>query len=104
MRRSSFSKPLLATLATLFAAATILYTALWMYSNYRPLPVELGFDNEYLAAEHCELVKSVERGSPAESAGLRTGDRIIEINGRHIENAFSITDFWSSTTLVIRSI
>jgi sigma-B regulation protein RsbU (phosphoserine phosphatase) len=26
---------------------------------------------------------------------LSAGDRIIEINGRHIENAFSITDVWS---------
>ena len=95
MRRSSFSKPLLATLATLFAAATILYSGLWMYSNYRPILVELGFDNEYIDAQHCELVKSVQSGSPAESAGLRAGDRIIEINGRHIENAFSITNFWS---------
>lgn len=95
MHRSSFSQPLLATLATLFAAATVLYTVLWMYSNYRPIPVELGFDNEYLAAEHDELVKNVNRDSPAESAGLRTGDRITEINGRHIEDAFSITNFWS---------
>jgi sigma-B regulation protein RsbU (phosphoserine phosphatase) len=95
MRRSSFSKPLLATLATLFAAATISYSAFWMYSNYRQIPVELGFDNEYLEAEHCELVKSVDRDSPAESAGLRAGDRIIEINGRHIENAFSIVNVWS---------
>jgi sigma-B regulation protein RsbU (phosphoserine phosphatase) len=95
MRRPSFSKPLRVTLATLFAAATILYSGLWMYSNYRPIPVELGFDDEYLDAQHCELVKSVQEDSPAESAGLRAGDRIIEINGRHIENAFSITNFWS---------
>jgi sigma-B regulation protein RsbU (phosphoserine phosphatase) len=95
MRWSSFSKPLLATLATLFAAATILYTALWMYSNYRPIPVELGFDNEYLDAQQGELVKSVDKDSPAEIAGLKAGDRIIEINGRHIENAFSIANVWS---------
>jgi sigma-B regulation protein RsbU (phosphoserine phosphatase) len=95
MRRSSFFKPLLATLATLFAAATILYTVLWIYSNYRPIPVELGFDNEYLKAEHCELVDRVRSGSPAESAGLRAGDRIIEINGRHIETEYSITDTWA---------
>ncbi len=94
MRTSSFSKPLLATLATLFAAATIFYTALWMYGNYRQPSVELGFSNEYVGAEHCELVESVQSGSPAESAGLRTGDRIIEINGRHIENALSIVDGW----------
>ena len=95
MRRSSFSKPLLAILATVFAAATIFYSALWMYSNYRPIPVQLGFDDEYVDAQHCELVRAVEEGSPAQSAGLRAGDRITEINGRHIEDAFSITNFWS---------
>jgi sigma-B regulation protein RsbU (phosphoserine phosphatase) len=94
MRRSSFSKPLLAILATLFAAATLLYTVLWIYSNYRQPSVELGFDNEYVEAEHCELVHSVRSGSPAENAGLRAGDRIIEINGRHVENASSISEVW----------
>ena len=71
MRRSSFSKPLLVTLATLFAAATILYTALWMYNSHWQFPVELGFDSQYLGAEHCVLLESVQKGSPAERAGLR---------------------------------
>jgi len=66
-----------------------------MYSNYRPVPVQLGFDIEYLDARHCQLVRRVDRGSPAESAGLKAGDRIIEINGRHIENALSTVNVWS---------
>ena len=72
-------KLLLATLATLFAAATILYSGLWMYgtANHWQAGVELGFDNEYVESEHCELIKSVVSGSPAERAGLRPGDRII---------------------------
>jgi serine/threonine protein phosphatase PrpC len=48
------SKPLLATLATLFAAATALYSVLWMYNVHWGTWVERGFDNEYVAAEHCE--------------------------------------------------
>jgi phosphoserine phosphatase RsbU/P len=95
MRKSSFSKPLLATLATLFAAATILYSGLWMYNTRRQPPVELGFNNQYLEAEHCELIKGVQSGSPAENTGLRTGDRIVEINGHHIENAFSLRNVWA---------
>ena len=95
MRKSSFSKPLLATLATLFAAATILYSGLWMYNTRRQPPVELGFNNQYLEAEHCELIKGVQSGGPAESAGLRAGDRIVEINGHHIENAFSLRNVWA---------
>ena len=94
MRKSSFLKPLLATLAALFAAATILYTALWMDSARWQLPVELGFDDQYLEAEHCGLVKSIQRGSSVESAGLSAGDRILEINGRPVENPFSLTDVW----------
>jgi sigma-B regulation protein RsbU (phosphoserine phosphatase) len=92
---SKLSKPLLATLATLFAAATILYTALWMYNTRWERPVELGFDGQYFEAEQCELVKSVQRGSAVESAGLSAGDRIIAINGRRIENPFFISEVWA---------
>lgn len=77
----SFRKPLLATLALLFAACTILYSALWTLYSEQPVPVELGFDNEYLPLDHSQLVRSVVPGSPAEWAGLKAGDRIIRING-----------------------
>ena len=95
MPRSQLSKPLLATLATLFAAATTLYSALWIYNNNRQPPVELGFEDQYVEAEHCDFIESVHNGSPAERAGLRAGDRIIEINGRPLENAFTVSDVWA---------
>ncbi len=66
-----------------------------MYSARWGVGVELGFDNQYVESKHCELVKSVLPGSPAERAGLRAGDRILEINGRHIENAFSLSNVWA---------
>lgn len=92
---SSFRKPLLAMLATLFAAAVILYSGLWMYyARWRP-PVELGFDTNYLQAEHCQLVKSVYAGSPAERAGLKPGDLILEINGHRLESAYSLADLYA---------
>jgi sigma-B regulation protein RsbU (phosphoserine phosphatase) len=91
----SLPKPLLATLATLFAVATTLYSVLWMYTARWQPRVELGFDNAYVESEHCQLVKSVSKDSPAEKAGLRPGDRILAIDGHPIENAFSITEVWA---------
>ena len=47
--------------------------------------MELGFDNQYMPAEHSQLVQSVVPGSPAERAGMKPGDRIIRINGVPLE-------------------
>lgn len=44
----SLAKPFLAALATLFAAATILYSGLWILYGNRGVPVELGFDNKFI--------------------------------------------------------
>jgi len=103
MRRSSFSKPLLATLATLFAAATILYCALWIYNTRWQFPVDFGINAQFLEAEHCELVKGVRKGSSVESAGLRAGDRILEIDGRHIWPPSHLPMSGPRATLVIPS-
>ncbi|HVN80737.1 MAG TPA: PDZ domain-containing protein, partial [Terriglobia bacterium] len=92
---ASFPKPLLATFATLFAAATILYSALWMYFQGWQQPVQLGFDNDHLQAEQCELVTNVYKDSPAETAGLRPGDRILEVDGRQFESSYTLIDIWA---------
>ena len=81
----SFQKPLLMTMAILFAAGAILYSALWTLYGDQPAPVELGFESQYIPAEHSELVQSVVPGSPAERAGMKPGDRIIKINGARVE-------------------
>ena len=81
----SFLKLLLATVAILFAAVAILYSALWTLYGNQQAPVELGFDNQYISAEHSELVQSVVPGSPAERAGMKPGDRIVRINGARLE-------------------
>jgi sigma-B regulation protein RsbU (phosphoserine phosphatase) len=94
-RVTSFRRPLLAILATLFAAATALYSVLWMYNVRWRAGVELGFDDEYVASQHCDLIKGVLRGSPAEKAGLMPGDRIVEINGRRLRDSYSISDEWA---------
>ncbi len=86
----SSRKPLLATVATLFAVVAIVYGSLWMYAVRRSRPaVELGFNNhhnpQYDEKTHCQAVEDVVEGSPAERAGLRVGDRIIGVNGRALE-------------------
>ena len=88
--RSSFRRPFLATLATLFAVVAFAYGALWMYAVRHSHPaVELGFNNhhnpQYDERTHSQSVEDVMEGSPAERAGLRVGDRIIGINGRALD-------------------
>ena len=85
----SLPRPFLAALATVFAAAAVLYASVWIYVERYPGPrVELGFNklhNEpYDESAHSITVGDVVQGSPAEQAGLRAGDRIIGVNGRRL--------------------
>jgi len=70
-----WSRPVLYALAVVFAAATILYTTLWMFAKRWTPEVELGFDNAPSL-----LVLRVYPDSPAEKAGLLRGDRILAID------------------------
>jgi phosphoserine phosphatase RsbU/P len=84
---SALPRPVLATLAGLFALVAIVYGFLWMYAVRYPGPVvELGFnqlhDSHYDAGTHSLSVNDVIEGSPAAQAGLRAGDRITAVNGR----------------------
>jgi sigma-B regulation protein RsbU (phosphoserine phosphatase) len=82
-------------MAVVFCAVTTFYAAVWMYDAHSlDSEVELGFNNThdtlYDERTHSILVSDVVPGSPAEKAGLRTGDRIVAANG------FSLTtmDRW----------
>lgn len=82
-------------MATLFATATVLYSSLWMYRVRRSAaPVELGFDNQYIAPAHAMQVRSVQKGSPAERAGLRAQDRIVAVNGRPLDTVAPLEQTW----------
>jgi phosphoserine phosphatase RsbU/P len=81
-------RPLLYAVAVLFALATILYSAAWMYYQRHDSPrVEIGFDDAYSAAG--VEVKGVHPNSPAERAGLKTKDFIIGINGSKADSESS---------------
>jgi len=85
--RLSLPRPVLWSLAALFAGAAILYGFLWMYDVRSPnSQVELGFNyqhnEQYDEKTHSVPVGDVVKDSPAERAGLRAGDRIIGVNGQ----------------------
>ncbi|MGH9773682.1 MAG: SpoIIE family protein phosphatase [Candidatus Acidiferrales bacterium] len=95
-RWSALPRPLLIALATLFAAAMILYGSLWMYVVRHPgAPVELGINSSQYAPAQCWLaVQAIQKDSPAERAGLRPGDHIIAINGRALDTMKPFDDVW----------
>src|ERR1035438_5673343 len=80
-------RPALLVLAVLFAGATILYSAAWMYYVRQPPPpapkVEVGFDASYSSAGI--EVNHTYPNSPAEKSGLKANDRIIAINGSNAD-------------------
>lgn len=75
----------------MFAAVSLLYGALWMYDARFPAQVELGFNfqhsEQFDNKTHSIPVNDVVKGSPAEIAGLRAGDRIIGVNGRMLDTS-----------------
>jgi phosphoserine phosphatase RsbU/P len=88
-------KPFRAVMATFFAAATILYSALWIFYQRWQVPVQLGFDNEYVEADHSQRLTNIYKDSSAEKAGLRAGDRILKVDGERFESSYSLIDIWA---------
>lgn len=76
-------RPLLLVLALLFAAATIIYSAAWMYYSSRgAASVEVGMDTEQVSTGL--RVKDVYPDGPAQHAGLRLGDVILTVDGESV--------------------
>jgi len=98
---STLPRPFLATLATLLAAGSVLYGAIWMYDVRHARPsVELGFNNATTAGLYDPDTRSIPvidivSGGPAEHAGLRIGDRIVGINGQPLVTSAPFDDAYS---------
>ena len=68
--------------AILFAASTVLYSAIWMYYVRISPQASLGFDfQEHISQKYVEITR-VYPGGAAERAGLHAGDRLISVYGR----------------------
>src|SRR5215472_11717404 len=68
--------------AVIFAAATIFYSAIWMYYIRMVPKASLGLDFTPNLSQQCVLVTRVEAGGPADRAGIRPGDHIVSVYGR----------------------
>src|SRR6059036_2927596 len=79
---TSLPRPLLRIAAILFAAATVLYSGLWMrYIRVQP-QVVIGIEYEDSHVGYLPRVTRVLESSGAEAAGVRPGDLVRAIDGR----------------------
>jgi S1-C subfamily serine protease len=79
---TSLPRPLLRLATALFAAATVLYSAVWMYYIRAQPRVVIGIEYEDPHGEDPLRVTRVIAGSGAAAAGLRPGDLVRAIDGR----------------------
>ncbi len=80
----SLPRPVLLALAIVFAAATTAYSIVWMIHVHDQ--IGLGMLPRGWTPTHELEVPDLDSGSPAWQAGLRSGDRIVAINGERLDN------------------
>jgi len=83
-RDTSRRQPFLWLLAVLFAAATVLYSVLWMYYIRQDARSMLGVQYDHAPGAADLKVTEVVPGSGAAAAGVRPGDLVRAIDGRGI--------------------
>src|SRR6266850_2672000 len=89
---ASLPRTLLQSAAILFAAATVLYSGLWMrYIRLQPQAM-IGIDYEASKVEHLLRVTGVVEGSGAAAAGVRPGDLLREIDGQTLTSQDPMPD------------
>jgi len=91
MRRfTALPRPVLMTLAVLFAAASTLWSILWEIQIRQPIPDTGIVYGDYAPATLSIEVQEVEPSGPGERAGMRLHDRIVAINGRKLASVVPI--------------
>jgi sigma-B regulation protein RsbU (phosphoserine phosphatase) len=86
------TRRLLTPLAWLFAAATLLYAGVWLYTIRLEPGAQLGIVPRYSHETRSVRVESVIEGSPAAAGGLREGDDIVALDGRRPRGPTPILD------------
>lgn len=84
------TKILLAGVAMNWLTAAALLTILAFFGIPRILPDQFTIASDTHATGKAVLISSVEKGSPADKLGLKTGDELISINGSSYTTAESI--------------
>ena len=83
---------MLTTLATIFAIATALYSAVWMYHVRHSPSTLFGAYPDYSPSARSLQILSVDGDSPAARAGLQPGDRVVAINERPLDTLLPYYD------------
>jgi len=88
MRVSAIPRPVAMAAAVVFAAATILYTAVWMYYIRWQPAAELGAELQIHPGKVSTQIEigQVTPNSAADVAGLRPGDIILAVNNRSVHD------------------
>ena len=82
---TTFRHRLLWLLAVVFAGATVVYSALWMYYIRTPQPgagIGIFYESRPTPGRRAVKINAIEPNGPAEQAGLKVGDRITAVNGQ----------------------
>jgi predicted metalloprotease with PDZ domain len=88
MRVSAIPRPAAMAAAVVFAAATILYTTVWMYYIRWQPAAELGAELQIHPGRVSTQIEigRVTPNSAADVAGLRPGDIILAVNNRPVHD------------------
>jgi phosphoserine phosphatase RsbU/P len=82
---SIFTRPVALAAAVVVVAAAGVYSVGWMYYSGQQPQARIGVTPEHQPQTADFVLLSVEPNTPAARTGLRSGDRIVEVNGHRLD-------------------
>jgi sigma-B regulation protein RsbU (phosphoserine phosphatase) len=89
------SRPVALAAAIIVVAAAGVYSVGWMYYTGREAQARLGVTPEHRPSMGDFVLVAVDPDTPAARAGLRSGDRVVEVNGRRLD---TMNPFYDAVT------